>query len=417
MSRLVFPVGALAAAFGIAATALPAQPTVASQGAPFRIEALPSPAGADTQSAQLTSSGGRTILSWVETRGEQAVVRFAERTAAGWSDTRVVVAARDLFVNAADVPSVVALADGTLAAHWLQSNGPNPEGYDLRLARSTDQGRTWSAPMSPHQDGTPTQHGFAALFAAPGGGLGVAWLDGRETTPGKPEGQNGNMTLRAAVLGSDLTPRSETRVDGRVCDCCPVAAAAVPDGVLVAYRGRTAGEVRDIMFSRLTAGKWSEPSPLHRDGWKIAACPVNGPAIGVSGRNVAIGWFTVSEGQGRSFVAFSSDGGRTFGPPRRVDDESSLGRLQVAMLDDGSVAVAWVEFANGLSDFRVRRMARNGTRSAAAVLADGIGRSHPRMARNGGELVFAWPENTRGSTRVRTARAALDGPGRPGPSR
>ena len=45
-------------------------------------------------------------------------------------------------MNSADVPSVRAMPDGTLAAHWMEENGPDPEAYDLRLAWSTD-GRTW----------------------------------------------------------------------------------------------------------------------------------------------------------------------------------------------------------------------------------------------------------------------------------
>jgi hypothetical protein len=413
MSRVISCVGSLVVAAGVAAAALEAQRGAPAPDTAFHIEGLATPAGTDSGSMQLTVSGGRALLSWVETRGEQATVRFSERTPAGWSAARVIVAARDLFVNSADVPSVLALADGTLAAQWLQMNGNNPEGYDLRLSRSTDDGRTWSAPTTPHHDGTPTQHGFASLFQAPGAGLGVAWLDGRETDPEAPEGQNGNMTLRAAVFGRDGVQASEALVDGRVCDCCPIATAAVADGVLVAYRDRSPDEVRDIMVSRLAAGTWSAPARVHADGWKIAACPVNGPSLSARGRDVAVGWFTVRGGQGQSYVAFSNDAGRSFGIPHRVDDDSSLGRVQVALLDDGSAAVSWIEYARQLSDLRVRRVARDGSRSAPTVLAAGLGRNHPRMVRHGRELIFAWPENTRGTTRVRTARASLDGGGRP----
>ena len=90
------------------------------------------------------------------------------------------------MVNAADVPSVRALAGGTLVAHWMQENGPDPEAYNLRLAWSTDSGATWSKPVSPHHDGTKTQHGFASLFQAPGAGLGLVWLDGRAADPDRP---------------------------------------------------------------------------------------------------------------------------------------------------------------------------------------------------------------------------------------
>ena len=45
-------------------------------------------------------------------------------------------------------------------------------------------------PVSPHHDGTQTEHGFASLFQAPGAGLGMVWIDGRATRP--REGNRGH---------------------------------------------------------------------------------------------------------------------------------------------------------------------------------------------------------------------------------
>src|SRR6185436_14217279 len=87
---------------------------------PLAAEPLASPAGADSSAPQLTAEGNRAILSWMEREGPRATLKFAERTASGWSDARNVVAGSDLVVNAADVPSVRALAGGTLVAQWLQ---------------------------------------------------------------------------------------------------------------------------------------------------------------------------------------------------------------------------------------------------------------------------------------------------------
>ena len=106
-------------------------------------------------------------------------------------------------------------------------------------------------------------------------------------------------------------------------------------------------------------------------------------------------------------MAFSRNGGRTFEAPIRVDDEQSAGRPQIAWLDDGAVAVSWVEFSDGRSQFRLRRVGGTGIRSPSATVADGMGAQHPRMARRQNELLLAWVENTRGTTRVRTASAQL----------
>jgi hypothetical protein len=122
---------------------------------------------------------------------------------------------------------------------------------------------------------------------------------------------------------------------------------------------------------------------------------------------VAIGWFTVQAGAGRAYAAFSEDSGRTFGEPVRVDDGTAIGRLQVSILPDGAAVVSWIESTKLGSQLKVRRIERSGTRSAPIVVADAPGSAHPRMTATSRELLLAWVEQTRGTTRVRTARAAL----------
>ena len=56
------------------------------------------------------------------------------------------------------------------------------------------------------------------------------------------------MTLRAAM---SLGAKADMLVAPRVCDCCPTAAADTADGPIVAFRGRTADEIRDIYVTRL----------------------------------------------------------------------------------------------------------------------------------------------------------------------
>jgi hypothetical protein len=380
--------------------------SLADRPSTLAIEALTSPAGVNGAEPQFTVQGDRAILSWLEVTGKRAALTFAERTSSGWSDPRVVASGTDFFVNAADVPSVRALADGTLVGEWLQQNGPDPDAYNINLSWSRDSGRTWSPPTRPHHDGTKTQHGFVTLFQAPGAGLGLVWLDGRATNPAT---ESGNMSLRASVYDASGKQLREMLVDSRVCDCCSTSVAETADGVIVAYRDRSAGEVRDIAVSRFAAGRWSMPAAVHHDGWRIEACPINGPAISARGRDVAVAWFTAPTEMGHTFVAFSHDAGRTFGPPVRVDDTTSLGRVGVDVLDDGSAAVTWVESANPRPQFKVRTVAPNGDRSAAVTLAETAGSRHPRIAHVRNELLFAWTEADGNATRIRTARATLGG--------
>jgi hypothetical protein len=367
----------------------------------FAISPLASPAGANSSAPQLTVEGDRAILSWIERSGKQAALKFAERTATGWTDARVVTSDEHLMVNSADVPSVRALPDGTLVAHWMEENGPDPEAYDLRIAWSTD-GRSWSAPVAPNRDKTISQHGFGSLFPLAGGGTGLVWLDGRAT-----RGDEGDMQLRAAIFDKRHKPLSDTVIDSRVCECCPTSVALTADGPIAAFRNRSAGEIRDIYVTRLAAGRWTMPIPVHRDNFKIKGCPVNGPSIAARGRDVVVAWFTAPKDVNRSYLAFSHDGGRTFGAPIRADDVESLGRVVVALKKDGSAIVGWVESAGQMPQFSIRHVEPSGTRSPAVVVANQSGTRYPRMALVRDEVVLAWTESEQESSRVKTARAAL----------
>jgi hypothetical protein len=234
-------------------------------------------------------------------------------------------------------------------------------------------------------------------------------LDGRATDPDLPHPTD-NMALRATTFKSDGTQLLETVVDSRVCECCPTSVASTSEGPIVAYRNRSAQEVRDIYVSRLAAGRWSPPVAVHNDNWTIDACPVNGPAVAASGRTVVVAWFTAKNDEGKTFTVFSSDAGHTFGKAIRVDDVASTGHVDAAMLPDGSAAVSWIEYANDRSQLKVRRIGGTGERGAAVTIAgagDARPAGNPQMTAGSGELVFAWTETRAGASTVKTARASV----------
>ena len=369
-----------------------------------QVRELPTPALEGSIGPNLSvAPDGRVLLSWIDRLGDgRHALRFSVKQGDGWSAPRVIAEGADWFVNWADFPSIVALPDGSLAAHWLVKSAAATYAYDVQIARSTDGGTHWSAPIVPHRDGTPTEHGFVSLFPARDGRLAAAWLDGREGSA---------MTLRYAAVGPDGAMQDEALLDARVCDCCQTSAAVTAEGPLVVYRDRSGQEVRDIAAVGLRAGRWSEPRGLPADGWEIQGCPVNGPAVAASDGRVAVAWFTAANDAPRVRLAFSNDAGASFGAAVRVDDGNPLGRVDVALLDDGSAVVSWVESSPEGGSLRVRRIPADGEPGAAAIVLPAgakLGNGFPQMARSGDTLVFAWTAG-----QVKTAVMAV--PGSPAP--
>lgn len=351
-------------------------------------------------------------MSWLEPDSDSRYqLHQARWTAArAWSEPGVVAAGPEWFINWADFPSVVPLDSSRWVAHWLQQRPGNVYSYDVQTSLSEDGGKTWSPPQAPHDDGTPTEHGFVSLTSTDGRPYAI-WLDGRRTGASgdghEGHGSTGAMTLRGAAL----TPQGPTHgmeIDDRVCDCCQTDVATVRDGLLVVYRDRTAGEVRDIHAARYVDRQWSTPIPVNADGWRIDACPVNGPAIAARGDDVAVAWFTAPD-QSRVRLAFSNDGGRSFSPAVEVAAGRVVGRVDVVLLADGRAVVSWLAETGGGAAIRAQPFTTTGpTGPAVDVATSDVARSSgfPQLLAVGDGLLFAWTDSATTPT-VRTAFAAL----------
>jgi hypothetical protein len=217
------------------------------------------------------------------------------------------------------------------------------------------------------------------------------------------------MTLRGAVIGSDGRRIGEdAEIDGRVCDCCQTDVAITDEGPVVVYRDRGEGEVRDIAIVRREAAGWSLPVFVHEDRWRIDACPVNGPAVDARGQAVAVAWFTAPD-RPRVRVAFSSDGGRSFGPPVEVASGRVAGRVDIVLLADRLAVVSWLQSSAGGAEIRAQPFTPTKSAGPAVVIAaTTIQRpsGFPQMVRAGKGLMFAWTDSGE-SPRVRTAWAEL----------
>ncbi len=359
---------------------------------------------------------GRAILTWIEPEEGVPALRVAIRGEGGWSAPRTVWASEAMFVNWADFPSAVEMSDGTLAVHWLEMVGDAPYAYHVMLALSADDGMTWTEPFRAHDDESPTEHGFVSMVPWRDG-AGLAWLDGRAMMGAGGGGEHmaegggaarGAMSVRFRTLAPDGRLGPEALLDDRTCECCQTALARVGGGLVAAYRDRSESEIRDIAVVRGAGERWTEPAPLSTDGWVIPGCPVNGPQLSGDEGGLAAAWYTGVGGTPQVYVAFSGDGGASFGPRIRVDEGLPLGRVDIERLDDGSAAVVWIEASNETPRVLLRRVHPNGAREAPLLISETAGErssGFPRMVRTGDEFLFAWTiPGEGGGIRVRAVR-------------
>lgn len=354
---------------------------------------------------------GRIYMSWVMGIEEDInALQFSTFYRNQWTMPQTVRVSTDFFVNWADFPSVVGMNGEVVAAHWLRKIEGGPYAYNVNLVFPGTDGQRWTNPITPHLDGTATEHGFVSLEPLAADRVLAVWLDGRHTEGREHheyEDFSKAMTLRSAEVSADGEITRKRVIDSAVCDCCQTDLVAVDGGFLVVYRDRTEEEIRDISIARydLATGEWTEPRPVWNDGWEIRACPVNGPRIDASGDRVAVTWFTMADDDEKVLLALSSDAGETFDEPIRITGGGTLGRVDTFITDEGSVFVSWLEQRGEFARVMIREIKPDGAISRpihAGTTEASRASGFPRMAQTGDQIFITWTQ-TAPQLRVRTA--------------
>ncbi len=342
------------------------------------------------ESNLFTDKSGNTYLSWVESNDRHSVLKFATLDESTWSGPQTIVEGDDWFVNWADFPMVVSDGEGHMAAHYLAKTAAGTYAYGVFMVFSNDHGKTWSDPIVPHETETASEHGFVSLLPYDNGYF-AAWLDGRNTV------NKGPMTIRAATMDYDGNIKEEFLLDDRICDCCQTSAAMTSAGPVVLYRDRSEEEIRDMSIVRYVEGNFTEPSIIYPDEWMIPGCPVNGPVVAANRTGMAFAWYTApKKGEKNDNMinfAYSNDSGVTISEAMRIDDGNPIGRVDMEMLEDGSIFLSLVEDTGVGADIRVKHIDPSGKELDSFTLAKtSVSRQSgfPRMTKNGDRLVFTW---------------------------
>jgi hypothetical protein len=311
----------------------------------------------------------------------------------------------------------------TITVVWSKRNeGPDRSRRDLvRMARSTDAGRTFSPARSIHDPTLSGARGWESLATGAAGSVHAVWLDGRDAERKISEAKAHTGMAHKGQPPQDvyhgiLTPdgqRVETVIASGVCFCCKTAVAVDARGaVYAAWRHIFPGSMRDIAFAKSTDGGRSF-GPLVRvseDKWELNGCPEDGPTLAVDRSGVIhIAWATlINEGEPQKAVFYAtSRDGRTFSPRARVPTSGiTPGHPQLILVPGGGAAIVWDETVSGLRRVSLSRVSADRIPGAPEVLSGGESASHPVIAQSGGALIVAWTSRDQPVIRLRRIETA-----------
>lgn len=387
----------------------------------FQLTEIQSPVNSGGEPNLFVSEKGNAYLSWIEYENDSTdVLMFSKMENNQWSTPKEIARGSDWFVNWADFPSLVVYKNNEqhLAAHWLQKRAAGTYDYDIHISQSKDGGKTWSPSFIIHTDGIAAEHGFVSLIPQDDGKIFASWLDGRNT---KLEHQNtpsainhhdhgGAMTLRTAIFDIEGNLFEEKELDPRICDCCQTAATITPERTLVAYRDRSIDEIRDISFIQKTNGTWSSPSLVHHDHWKIAGCPVNGPALANHNNDIAIAWFSSPEEKPSVKIAFFDAKTSRFKTPIRVDDGNPLGRVGIVLFENFAL-VSWLEQTGEAAEIKLAQVFTNKEKIKKTIISktnSSRKSGFPQIEKTKYKLIFAWTISDGDKSTIKTGISNIE---------
>jgi hypothetical protein len=269
-----------------------------------------------------------------------------------WIDSRVRAAASDSLAGHLHT----AAATDSPAGHLHAATMDFPAGPEIRLARSTDGGRTFHPSRIIDREACPCCR--TTLAVAPNGTAYIAW---RKLFDGQ---------IRDVVVA---------RVDAG-------AVAAAPDHSIAPVAAELHGKHE---MASPAAGQVHPPIRPHHDDWRLDACPHAGPALLADhAGDLHLAWYTGRPGRAGLYLASSTDQGATFTPPTPVLTADALPPSQLALAADGqgAVRIAWEDRRTAERRIRIARVGQGRLRGSPLTLSG----TAPALAAAAGTTALAW---------------------------
>jgi hypothetical protein len=360
----------------------------------------------DNAQPYMSSDNSSTSISWISSNKDKATLNFSHYIDNQWTDPMVLSSGNNWFVNWADFPAH-AINDNLILSSYLKKSDSGTYNYDIYLNLIDLKGNIVKENFLLHNDGLKAEHGFVSIVSNENSGFYVSWLDGRNTVEKHFDGSHKPMTIRFAEVTKDGEIIKEHEIDSETCDCCQTSIISSKEGPIIVYRDRSKDEVRDIYIARNINGVWTQPKPVFNDGWVINGCPVNGPKADVNLSNIAVAWFTVVDGKPYTRLAFSNNYGETFDNPINLNDNDSIGRVDVAFLDDKQVIVSYMEFDGDYAFLKVKKVSVDGKVSKPFIVSKidaGRNTGVPQLEIINNDVFLAWTTSVNGRNSLKTKK-------------
>ena len=381
--------------------------------------------GRTSANASISADGDRVAVVWAASTAAGATDVYAAVSGDGGRTFGAPARVNDVEGEArvsGEQPPRVAIRGSNVFVSWVSKR----DGTTIRVARSADGGRSFSASRAVSKAGAPGNRGWHSMTIDPHGDIVIAWLDHRDlasqpahqmdaSTHGTHDGaaMAEHSALYVARVSADGV-QPEQRVTTGVCYCCKTAVAAAQDGAVVtAWRHVYPGNLRDIAFARAGDGRtFSPPVRVSPDKWEIEGCPEDGPSVAIDRQGAThIVWPTaIKNAAGESAIALfyaTSRDGKTFTAREPLPIEGVAHHPQIAVEGDGSVAVAWEEVRDGARHVALAR----GVKDAAGVMRftrQPLGNAEPSVypmgAATHGGLVVVWTGMAADGSAIRIER-------------
>jgi hypothetical protein len=401
---LILSVGCAAAQEGGASTASPTAPAATEATARSGMK-HPAPPCADVKpDCALTVSPafdrkGRLFVAFSNGKSVHVVVSTDGGKRFGPPVTIATVGDGTIDSHGDARPKIVALNDGGLIASYTTRPEKQMIGT-IFTARSTDGGKSFSAPQAMLNEGGQR---FEAFAVSPKGRIYAGWLDKTHALKAKAEGREfaGSGVAFATSDDGGASFKGKSILMDHACECCKMSAAIDRDGLAVfAWRQVFDDGARDHYAARLSADAATlAGGRVSDDNWVINACPHQGPSIAIDRAGVwHIAWFTKGKNRQGLFYAQSRDDGQSFSAPEKIGDDARAPAFAALLATKDRLYRVWKEF-DGETTTVPMQMSRDGGRSWSAprVMASAVDAADsPQLVGDGRRAFLSWAAHKEG---------------------